>query len=237
MKPITLSAAALLSCTVLFVTTACGNDESTAGTGDEGQETENGNETGDSGGTDNGDAEEAEGPADIDVTDVEGATLHTSEGDIEVELFSEETPLTVANFVGLSEGEGPTNPETGESEFYNDTVFHRVIDQFMIQGGDPEGSGRGGPGYQFEDEFDSDRTFDSAGMLAMANSGPDTNGSQFFITVAPTEHLNGAHTIFGQVTDEESQEVVDSIASVETDPNDRPVNDVTLETVSIQRAE
>src|SRR5699024_8439746 len=127
-----------------------------------------------------------------------------------------------ANFVGLSEGEGPTNPETGEAEFYNDTVFHRVIDQFMIQGGDPEGSGRGGPGYQFEDEFDSDRTFDSAGMLAMANSAPDTTG---------------AHTIFGQVTDEESQEVVDSIASLETDPNDRPVNDVTLETVSIQRAE
>ncbi len=237
MKSITLSAAALLSCTVLLVTTACGNDESAAGTGDEGQETENGNGTGDGGGTDNGDAEEAEGPADIDVTDVEGATLHTSEGDIEVELFSEEAPLTVANFVGLSEGEGPTNPETGESEFYNDTVFHRVIDQFMIQGGDPEGSGRGGPGYQFEDEFDSDRTFDSAGMLAMANSGPDTNGSQFFITVAPTEHLNDAHTIFGQVTDEESQEVVDSIASLETDPNDRPVNDVTLETVSIHRAE
>ena len=169
MKPITLSAAALLSCTVLFVATACGNDESTAGTGDEGQETENGNGTGDGGGTDNGDAEEAEGPADIDVTDVEGATLHTSEGDIEVELFSEEAPLTVANFVGLSEGEGPTNPETGESEFYNDTVFHRVIDQFMIQGGDPTGTGRGGPGYQFQDEFHPELQFDRPFLLAMAS--------------------------------------------------------------------
>ena len=235
MKSITLSAAALLSCTALLMTTACGNSESAAENGDDQQETENGGDTGN--GNENGDAEETDGPADIDVTDVEGATLHTSEGDIEVELFPEDAPLTVANFVGLAEGEGPVNPETGNSEFYDDTVFHRVIDQFMVQGGDPEGSGRGGPGYQFEDEFDSDRTFDSAGVLAMANSGPGTNGSQFFITVAPTEHLNNAHTIFGQVADEESQEVVDSIASLETDPNDRPVNDVVLETVSIQRAE
>lgn len=235
MKSITLSAAALFSCTALLMTTACGNSESAADNGDAQQETENDTGNGNENGAD--DTEEIAGPADIDVTDVEGATLHTSEGDIEVTLFPEDAPLTVANFVGLAEGEGPANPETGNAEFYDETVFHRVIDQFMIQGGDPEGSGRGGPGYQFEDEFDSDRTFDSAGVLAMANSGPDTNGSQFFITVAPTEHLDNMHTIFGEVADEESQEVVDSIAALETDQQDRPVNDVVLETVSIQRAE
>ena len=209
MKRLTLPAAALLTCTALFATSACANE-----------------------GT-----EQADGPADIDVGDVEGATLHTSEGDIELELFPEDAPVTVANFVGLAEGEGAPNPETGEAEFYDGTVFHRVIDDFMIQGGDPQGTGTGGPGYTFEDEFGSDHAFDEPGVLAMANSGPGTNGSQFFITVAPTPHLNGDHTIFGHVADEESMKVVDAIADMETDANDRPTREVVLESVTVHRAD
>ncbi|MCY9785600.1 peptidylprolyl isomerase [Nocardiopsis sp. EMB25] len=173
---------------------------------------------------------------DTEVSDVEGAVLNTSEGDITVELFPEDAPLAVANFVDLAEGEGVPNPVTGDAAFYDGTVFHRVIEGFMVQGGDPEGTGRGGPGYTFEDEFDSGRTFDEPGVLAMANSGPDTNGSQFFITVAPTTHLNGGHTIFGQVADDESYAVVEAISQVRTDQNDRPVEDVVLESVTIQRA-
>ncbi|WP_017596866.1 peptidylprolyl isomerase [Nocardiopsis lucentensis] len=173
---------------------------------------------------------------DTEVSDVEGAVLNTSEGDITVELFPEDAPLAVANFVDLAEGEGVSNPVTGDAAFYDGTVFHRVIEGFMVQGGDPEGTGRGGPGYTFEDEFGSGRTFDEPGVLAMANSGPDTNGSQFFITVAPTTHLNGGHTIFGQVADDESYAVVEAISQVRTDQNDRPVEDVVLESVTIQRA-
>ncbi|WP_116244001.1 peptidylprolyl isomerase [Nocardiopsis sp. FIRDI 009] len=174
--------------------------------------------------------------SDTGVSDVEGAVLSTSEGDITVELFPEDAPLAVANFVDLAEGEGVPNPVTGDAAFYDGTVFHRVIEGFMIQGGDPEGTGRGGPGYTFADEFDSGRTFDEPGVLAMANSGPDTNGSQFFITVAPTTHLNDRHTIFGQVADDESYAVVEAISRVETDQSDRPVEDVVLESVTIQRS-
>ncbi|MFE9242709.1 peptidylprolyl isomerase [Nocardiopsis sp. NPDC006938] len=173
---------------------------------------------------------------DVAVPDVDGATLHTSEGDVEVELFASEAPLTVTNFVELAEGDGPENPRTGDAEFYDGTVFHRVIDGFMIQGGDPEGTGRGGPGYKFEDEFSSGRGFDEPGLLAMANSGPNTNGSQFFITVAPTPHLNGLHTIFGKVADEESMAVVEAISVVPTDGGDRPNSDVVLESVTIKHA-
>ncbi|WP_017585165.1 peptidylprolyl isomerase [Nocardiopsis ganjiahuensis] len=207
---------AILASTALLATAACGNEE-------EPQAPEA------------SEPETSEPAADVEVPDVEGATLHTSEGDIEVELLAAEAPLTVTNFVELAEGDGPENPETGEAEFYNDTVFHRVIDEFMIQGGDPTGTGRGGPGYQFEDEFDSGLGFDEPGLLAMANSGPDTNGSQFFITVEATPHLSGMHTIFGKVADEESMAVVDAISTVETDEADRPTSDIVLESVTIKR--
>lgn len=181
-------------------------------------------------------SEASESAAEVEVPDVDGATLHTSEGDIEVELFAADSPLTVTNFVELAEGDGPENPETGEAEYYDNTIFHRVIDGFMVQGGDPTGTGRGGPGYEFEDELDSDLGFDEPGLLAMANSGPNTNGSQFFITVEPTPHLTGMHTIFGKVADEESMAVVDAIAVVETDGSDRPTSDVVLESVTIKHA-
>lgn len=174
--------------------------------------------------------------SEVEVPDVDGATLHTSEGDIEVEFFASDAPRAVTNFVELAEGDGPKNEETGAAEFYDDTVFHRVIDGFMVQGGDPTGTGRGGPGYQFEDEFESGREFDEPGLLAMANSGPDTNGSQFFLTVAPTPHLTGLHTIFGKVADEESMEVLEAISVVETDGADRPTSDIVLESVTVKHA-
>ncbi|MDT0342050.1 peptidylprolyl isomerase [Streptomyces litchfieldiae] len=174
------------------------------------------------------------GPSGAEVTDVTEATIHTSEGDITVTLFPESAPLTVTNFVGLADGSLQwTGQEDGEP-LYDGTIFHRVIDGFMIQGGDPEGTGMGGPGYQFEDEIDPELTFDDPYLLAMANSGPSTNGSQFFITVAPTTHLNGMHTIFGEVADDESRAVVDAIATTETDPNDRPVEDVVIESVTVE---
>jgi peptidyl-prolyl cis-trans isomerase A (cyclophilin A) len=227
MKHLPLSMTALLAGTALLATSACGG----------GADARGGSEDGATGSDRAEGSEQAGGPADVDVSGVEGATLHTSEGDIEVELFPEDAPVTVANFVGLAEGEGVPNPVTGEAEFYDGTVFHRVIDEFMIQGGDPQGTGRGGPGYTFEDELGSGREFDEPGVLAMANSGPDTNGSQFFVTVEPTPHLNGMHTIFGQVADEESMEVVNGITDVETDAGDRPVQDVVLESVTVHRAE
>ncbi|WP_304952440.1 peptidylprolyl isomerase [Streptomyces sp. NBRC 109706] len=161
------------------------------------------------------------------------AVLHTSEGDITVTLFPDEAPLTVTNFVGLADGTLPWQGQEGDAPLYNGTVFHRVIDGFMIQGGDPAGNGTGGPGYQFVDEFESGRTFEEPYLLAMANSGPGTNGSQFFITVAPTEHLNNMHTIFGEVADDESRAVVDAIAGTETEPGDRPVEDIVIESVSV----
>ncbi|TYL36793.1 peptidylprolyl isomerase [Natronococcus pandeyae] len=164
------------------------------------------------------------------------ATLHTTKGDIEVELYDERAPRTVDNFVGLATGGKTwTDPETGEEvdgePLYDDVAFHRIIEDFMIQGGDPTETGRGGPGYQFDDEFHDDLGHDDAGILSMANSGPDTNGSQFFITLDAQPHLDGRHSVFGEVTD--GMDVVHEIGSVDTGPNDEPKEDVVLESVSV----
>ena len=164
------------------------------------------------------------------------ATLQTSLGDIDVTLHAERAPRTVENFVGLATGEREwTDPETGDTitgePLYDDVLFHRVIAGFMIQTGDPTGTGRGGPGYTFDDEFHEDLRHDSAGVLSMANSGPDTNGSQFFITLSPQPHLDNRHSVFGQVTD--GMAVVEQIGGVETDENNRPVEPVYLESVSV----
>jgi peptidyl-prolyl cis-trans isomerase A (cyclophilin A) len=163
------------------------------------------------------------------------ATLHTTKGDIAVELYPEKVPNTVANFVGLATGETEwTDPETGETRtdpLYADVLFHRVIDGFMIQGGDPTGTGRGGPGYTFDDEFHPDLSHDGPGVLSMANRGPDTNGSQFFVTLDAQPHLDGRHAVFGRVV--EGMEVVRAIGSVPTDGNDRPREDVVLESVDV----
>lgn len=164
------------------------------------------------------------------------ATLQTNQGDIVVKLFSKDAPLTVANFVGLSTGEQKwKDPNSGQEKkgtaLYQNIIFHRVIPEFMIQGGDPLGQGTGSPGYNFEDEFQSGRTFDKPGILAMANRGPTTNGSQFFITVSAPQHLNGRHTIFGEVV--KGYEVVEKISHVETAGGNRPVKDVVLKKVVI----
>jgi peptidyl-prolyl cis-trans isomerase A (cyclophilin A) len=168
------------------------------------------------------------------------AILHTNLGDIRLELFGDQAPQTVRNFVELAEGGREwTDPRTGQkttARLYDGTVFHRVISGFMIQGGDPLGSGRGGPGYRFADEFHPDLRFDRPYLLAMANAGPGTNGSQFFITVGPTPHLNRKHSIFGEVADEDSRAVVDKIATTQTDRGDRPVQDVVIGSVEIQPA-
>ncbi len=165
------------------------------------------------------------------------ATLHTNHGDIVIQLFPDQAPKTVANFVGLASGtkeyRDSTTGQKTTGNFYDGVIFHRVIDGFMIQGGDPEGSGRGGPGYTFGDEFHPDLVFSKPYLLAMANAGPGTNGSQFFITVGPTPHLNRKHTIFGEITDPASQAVVDAIATVRTGRNDRPVDDVVINSVDI----
>ena len=165
------------------------------------------------------------------------ATLHTTAGDIKVELFEHQAPKTVQNFVGLAEGTKEwTNPKTGATStdpFYDGLVFHRVIAGFMIQGGCPLGTGTGGPGYKFGDEFHPDLAFNKPYLLAMANAGPATNGSQFFITVAPTPHLNFRHTIFGEVADQSSRDVVDTIAKVRTGRGDRPVEPVVIESVEV----
>ncbi|WEO96407.1 peptidylprolyl isomerase [Streptomyces sp. FXJ1.172] len=169
------------------------------------------------------------------------ATLKTNHGDIVVELFPNHAPETVRNFVELAQGEREwTHPGTGEKAkkpLYDGTVFHRVISGFMIQGGDPLGTGIGGPGYKFGDEFHPEKSFDRPFLLAMANAGPGTNGSQFFITVAPTTWLNRKHTIFGEVTDKASQAVVQAIAGVKTGRNDRPVDDVVIESVVVEKRE
>lgn len=168
---------------------------------------------------------------------VSTATLHTNHGDIIIELFEDQAPNTVANFVGLAGGTKEyVDPKTGETKtghYYDGLTFHRVIDGFMIQGGCPRGDGRGGPGYQFADEFHPELQFDKPYLLAMANAGPGTNGSQFFITVAPTPHLNRRHTIFGVVNDEASRKVVDEIATTATDRMDRPVEPVVIEKVTL----
>ena len=153
------------------------------------------------------------------------ATLHTNHGDIVLNLFADQAPKTVENFVGLAGGTKEyVDPHTGQpttGKFYDGLTFHRVIDGFMIQGGCPLGTGTGGPGYQFADEFHPELAFSKPYLLAMANAGPGTNGSQFFITVAPTPHLNRRHTIFGEVANEESRKVVDEIAQVRTGRMDR----------------
>jgi peptidyl-prolyl cis-trans isomerase A (cyclophilin A) len=167
------------------------------------------------------------------------AILHTNAGPIRIELFDNHAPKTVRNFVELAEGgRSYTDPRTGapgNGPYYDGTIFHRVIGGFMIQGGDPTGTGRGGPGYQFGDEFHPELQFDRPYLLAMANAGPGTNGSQFFVTVGPTPHLNRKHTIFGEVTDDDSKKVVDSIAHSPTAPGDRPLNDIVIERVEIER--
>lgn len=169
------------------------------------------------------------------------ATLHTSEGDIRLELFPNHAPKTVRNFVELAEGTREwTDPRTSRKQtapLYAGTVFHRVIKGFMIQGGDPLGTGTGGPGYQFADEIHPELAFTRPYLLAMANAGPNTNGSQFFITVAPTGWLTGKHTIFGEVADDASRAVVDRIVAAPTGRQDRPVSDVVVETVSIEQSD
>jgi peptidyl-prolyl cis-trans isomerase A (cyclophilin A) len=171
------------------------------------------------------------------MTDTLTATLQTSQGTVIVRLFPDHAPKTVRNFVELAEGARQwTDPRTGRdttAKLYDGTVFHRVIPDFMIQGGDPLGSGRGGPGYKFADEIHPDLVFDRPHLLAMANAGPGTNGSQFFITVVPTPWLNGKHTIFGEVI--EGADVVDRISRVKTGSQDRPVEDVTVESVTVDR--
>ena len=167
------------------------------------------------------------------------ATLHTNHGAIRLQLFPDHAPATVRNFVELAEGtkeyKDPRTGQAGKGPYYDGTIFHRVIDGFMIQGGDPTGTGRGGPGYQFDDEFHPELSFNRKYLLAMANAGPGTNGSQFFITVTTPDWLNRKHTIFGAVADEASQKVVDAIATTKTKPGDRPIEDVVIERVEIQR--
>lgn len=159
------------------------------------------------------------------------AQMETSKGTMTIELYEEDAPLTVANFVGLAEGTKKNEAKPLGTPFYDGIIFHRVIKDFMIQGGDPDGKGTGGPGYDFEDEFFSDKKHDKKGVLSMANSGPATNGSQFFITEVPTPWLDGRHTIFGQVID--GLEVIDTIANVEKGPQDRPKEDVVINKVTI----
>jgi peptidyl-prolyl cis-trans isomerase A (cyclophilin A) len=166
------------------------------------------------------------------------AVFNTSEGKIVCRLFESDAPQTVANFVELAEGKRewthPVSKKKSSDKLYDGTVFHRVIPKFMIQGGDPAGNGFGGPGYKFEDETKgSTHQFDKPGKLAMANSGPNTNGSQFFITVAPTPWLTGNHTIFGEVV--EGQEVANRISEMDRDRSDKPQKTVVLEKVEIER--
>ena len=156
------------------------------------------------------------------------AVFDTTEGSFKIRLFAAEAPKTVENFVALADG-----TKTGKP-FYNGTIFHRVIPNFMIQGGDPEGTGRGGPGYKFADEFHPSLKHTKPGILSMANSGPNTNGSQFFVTVAPTPWLDNKHTVFGEVT--EGYDVVKKISEAPRNPQDRPVKEVRINSVSIENA-
>lgn len=166
------------------------------------------------------------------------AILNTSLGPISINLFADHAPKTVRNFTELAQGIREwSDPKTGAKKtepLYNGTIFHRVISGFMIQGGDPMGSGMGGPGYKFADEFHPELSFDRPYLLAMANAGPNTNGSQFFITVAPTTWLNFKHTIFGEVADAPSRAVVDAIAAAATDGRDKPTTDVVIESVTVE---
>ena len=165
------------------------------------------------------------------------AHFDTTEGPFTIRLFDKEAPQTVANFVGLAEGtkewKDPVTGEKKKAPFYDGVVFHRIINGFMIQGGDRLGQGTGGPGYQFADEFHPSLRHDRAGILSMANSGPNTNGSQFFITLAPTPHLDNRHTVFGEVVD--GLDVVQKIGKVRTGAQDRPATDVVINKVTIER--
>lgn len=165
------------------------------------------------------------------------AVLHTTLGDISLSLFDNHAPKTVANFVGLADGSrawvDPRTGAPGDGALYREVPFHRVIAGFMIQGGDPTGTGRGGPGYTFADEFHPELSFNRPYLLAMANAGPGTNGSQFFITVGPQPHLNFRHTIFGEVTDQPSRGVVDAIATTPTGPGGLPRTPVLITSVTI----
>lgn len=166
------------------------------------------------------------------------ATIHTNHGDIVVDLFGNHAPVTVKNFIGLADGSQEwRHPRTGEVQegpLYKDVVFHRIIRDFMIQGGDPLGQGIGGPGYQFKDEIHPELSFNKPYLLAMANAGPGTNGSQFFITTVETPWLNGRHTIFGEIVGEDSKKVVDAIEGVATGAMDRPVEDVVISSIDIE---
>lgn len=176
------------------------------------------------------------------------ATLHTTAGDIRIELFPNHAPKTVENFTGLATGTKTwTDPKTGEDSnepFYDGLIFHRVIPNFMVQGGCPLGTGTGGPGYTFNDEIHPEKTFDKPYLLAMANAGKrmdpktgqpaGTNGSQFFISTDATTWLNGKHTIFGEVADDASKAIVDEVSATKTRPGDRPVEDIVINSVTIE---
>lgn len=163
--------------------------------------------------------------------------LHTNMGDLDVLMFEEEAPKTVANFVGLATGKRDyKDPQTGETSnepYYDGLIFHRIISGFMIQGGDPTGTGRGGPGYKFADEFNPDLRHTSAGTLSMANAGPNTNGSQFFITLGATPHLDQRHAVFGKVVG--GLDVLEKIGAVKTSGGDRPIEDVVIESAEVKR--
>jgi peptidyl-prolyl cis-trans isomerase A (cyclophilin A) len=165
------------------------------------------------------------------------ARFVTTEGDFTVRLFDQEAPQTVENFVGLAEGtkqwSDPRTNQKVQKPYYDGTIFHRVIDGFMIQGGDPLGQGIGGPGYNFADEFHPKLRHNKAGILSMANRGPNTNGGQFFITLAPTPHLDDRHTVFGEIVD--GMDVVSKIGRAKTGDRDRPVKDVVIQNVTIER--
>ncbi len=166
------------------------------------------------------------------------AVLKTTKGDITINLFPDHAPATVENFVGLAEGTREYQDDAGRSgeRYYDGLGFHRVIEGFMIQGGCPLGSGTGGPGYTFKDEFHPELAFTKPYLLAMANAGPGTNGSQFFVTLAPTTWLTGKHTIFGEVADQASRDVVDAIGTAPTGAMDRPQEPIVINTVEIVRS-
>lgn len=166
------------------------------------------------------------------------ATVHTNLGSFTIRLYEDVAPNTVANFVGLSTGQlpwtDPTTGQPGEGPLYKDVIFHRIVPDFVIQGGDPTGSGSGGPGYRFGNECDPDVRHTKAGLLSMANAGPDTNGCQFFVTLRATPHLDGKHTVFGEVVD--GMDVVETIGGADTDPRQRPLSPITIKSIAVARA-